>query len=190
MKLRLNQRGFTLLEVIIAAFITVILAVASFNFYSTMHDQSETQFNVSEMNQLARTSMYDIRKNLIQAGFKLGAGHPPYEINGDTLAIYYSLTLPVDTVQYYLVEFSPAEYADLPDLPAGDKLYKLMKKVNSTPETIFANYIKSINYNQLDSANVVVNINVQAMRSDDSYAPNDGFRVYSLSERINIRNVE
>jgi hypothetical protein len=153
-----------------------------------MHAQSETQYNVSEMQHLCRTSLYDIRKSLLQAGYKL-TGHPPYEISGDTLAVYYNGLQPVDTIKYYLVEFTPAEYDNVPDLPAGNQLYKLVKKVNSAAASVFADFVTDIIYNQVDSANVVVTINVQSFRSDDSYAPNDGFRIYSISERIKIRNV-
>jgi len=188
-KLRNCERGFTILEVLIAALITGILVSASFEFYTKMHGQSETQFNVSEMQQLARSSMQDIRKTLLQAGFKLSGGHPPYEITGDTLAVYYSITLPVDTVKYYLVEFTAGEYAQVPNLPVGEKLYKLVKKVNSEAAAVYADFVTEIIYNQIDAANIVVTISVQAMQSDDSYAPNNGFRIYSVSDRIKIRNV-
>lgn len=188
-KIRSCQRGFSILEVIIAALITGILAASSFQFYTKMHGQSETQFNVSEMQQLARSSMYDMRKNLLQAGYKLSGGHVPYKITGDTLAVYYSITLPVDSIQYYLVEFTSGEYAQVPELPSGDKLYKLVKKVNSGVPAIFADFISDVNFNQVDSANIIVTINVQAMHADEAYAPNSGFRVYSVSERIKVRNV-
>jgi prepilin-type N-terminal cleavage/methylation domain-containing protein len=187
-RLRNCQRGFSILEVIIAALITGILATSAFHFYTKMHGQSETQFNVSEMQQLCRTSLYDIRRTLLQAGFKLSA-HPPYEIVGDTLSVYYCNTQPVDTIQYYLVEFDAGEYAQVPDRPVGIELYKLVKKVNSEAAAIYADYITDIDYNQIDSANIIVTISVQAMRSDDDYASNSGFRVYSLSERIKVRNI-
>lgn len=181
------QRGYSILEVIIAALITGILATASISFYTKMHEQSETQYNVSEMQQLCRTSLYDIRKSLLQAGYKVSG--PAYQVNGDTLKVYYSGIQPIDTIQYYLNEFTAAEYANVPDLPAGDKLYKLLKKTNSDSATVYADFVKGITYNQLDSANMVVTINVQALRSDESYAPNDGFRIYAISERIKLRNV-
>ncbi len=188
-RVRICQRGFSILEVIVAALITGLMAAAAFQFYSKMHGQSETQYNVSEMQQMARSSMYDIRKNLIQAGYKLSGGHIPYKISGDTLAVYYSVTLPVDSINYYLVEFTSAEYAQVPELPSGNKLYKLVKKVNSEASAIFADFVSDINFNQVDSANIVVTINVQAMHADEAYAPNSGFRIYSISERINIRNI-
>jgi len=182
------QSGYSILEVLIAALITALLAASGFQFYTKMHGQSETQYNVSEMQQLARSSLYDMRKSLLQAGFKL-TGHIPYKISGDTLAVYYSVTLPVDTIQYYLVEFTPDEYAKVPDRISGIKLYKLVKKVNSEAAAIFADYITGINFKQLDAANIVVTLNVQAMRKDDSYKANSGFRIYTLTERINVRNV-
>src|SRR3990172_7345534 len=141
------QSGFSILEVLIAALITAILAASGFQFYTKMHGQSETQYNVSEMQQLARSSLYDMRKSLLQAGFKLSA-HDPYKISGDTLAVYYSVTQPVDTIQYYLVEFTLAEYANVPDRTSSTRIYKLVKKVNSGDAAIFADYVTDIDFKQ------------------------------------------
>lgn len=188
LKKRNDQVGFSILEVLIASVITGIIATAAFSFYTRMSEQSEHQFNISEMHQLCRTSLYDIRKTLIQAGFKI-TGHPPYEVKGDTLAVYYSDTQPVDTILYYLEEYTDSEYGAIPDLPQTHKLFKLYKKVNSAAPALFADYVVSINYNQVDAANMIVSIDVHSLRKDDSYQPNDGFRTYRLSERINIRNV-
>ncbi len=188
LKKRNNQVGFSILEVLIAAIITGIIATSAFSFYTKMSEQSEHQFNVSEMHQLCRTSLYDIRRTLMQAGFKLTA-HPAYEVKGDTLAVYYSDTQPVDTILYYLVEYNDAEYAAIADLPQSHQLFKLYKKVNSDAPALFADYIVDIIYNQVDAANMIVSISVHSLLKDDSYQPNDGFRTYRVSERINIRNV-
>ena len=188
LKKRNNQVGFSILEVLISSVLTGIIATAAFSFYTRMSKQSEHQFNISEMHQLCRTSLYDIRKTLIQAGFKI-TGHPPYEVKGDTLAVYYSDTQPVDTILYYLEEYTDSEYGAIPDLPQTHKLFKLYKKVNSAAPALFADYVVSINYNQIDAANMIVSIDVHSLRKDDSYQPNDGLRTYRLSERIKIRNV-
>ena len=188
LKKRNNQFGFSILEVLIASIITAIIATSAFSFYTKMSEQSEHQFNVSEMHQLCRTSLYDIKKSLMQAGFKV-TGQPPYEVKGDTLAVYYSDTQPVDTILYYLVEYTDVEYAAIYELPQTHQLYKLYKKVNSDAPALFADYVVGIIYNQIDAANMVVSISVHSLRKDDSYQPNDGFRTYNASERINIRNV-
>ena len=184
-----QQNGFTILEVLIAGLITGIIVASSFSFYTKMHLQSEVQFDVSEMKQLSRTSLYDIRKTLLQAGFKT-AGHVPYEIKADTLAVYYSETQPVDTIKYFLEEFTAAEYADITDKPAGTELYKLMKQVNSQEPVIFADFITSITYTIVNPDEINVGITVMAYRKDDSYKANGGFRLYTINEKINVRNVE
>ena len=186
---RNNQAGFSILEVLIAAIITGIIATSAFSFYTKMSEPSEHQFNVSEMHQLCRTSLYDIRKSLMQAGFKLTGGHPAYEVKGDTLAVYYLDTQPVDTILYYLEEYTDSEYGAIPDLPQTHKLFKLYKKVNGNAPALYADYVVGIDYIQIDAANMIVSIDVHSLRKDDSYQPNDGFRTYRLSERINIRNV-
>lgn len=188
LKKRNNQAGFSILEVLIAAIITGIIASSAFSFYTKMSEQAEHQFDVSEMHQLCRTSLYDIRKSLLQAGFKLTA-HPAYEVKGDTLAVYYSDTQPVDTILYYLLEYNDAEYAAIADLPQSHQLFKLYKKVNGEAPALFADYLTGIIYNQVDAANMIVSISVHSLRKDDSYQPNDGFRTYNVSERINIRNI-
>ncbi len=176
------------MEVLIAGLITGVIATSAFQFYTKMHGQSESQFNVSEMSQVARASIYEMRKSLLQAGFKIGT-HIPYEISGDTLAVYYSDTQPVDTIKYYLVEFTNDEYANAPNLPNGTKLYKLVKKVNAAAAFTYADFVTGLTYNQIDAANVVITINVLSMHADDSYTTNNGYRTYSISERIKVRNV-
>ncbi len=183
-----SQSGFSIMEVLIAGLITGVLAVSAFQFYTKMQGQSEAQYNVSEMSQVARASIYEIRKSLLQAGFKIGA-HAPYEISGDTLAVYYSDTQPVDTIKYYLVEFTDLEYATTPNLPGGTQLFKLVKKVNSAAAEPYADYVTGVNYNQIDAANLIITIDVLSMRSDDSYTTNNGYRTFSISERIKVRNV-
>lgn len=187
---KINQsNGFTILEVLIAGLITAIIVASAFSFYTKMHLQSEVQFDVSEMKQLSRTSLYDIRKCLLQAGFKT-AGHVPYEIKADTLAVYYSETKPVDSIKYFLQEFTDAEYADVPDLPAGTQLYKLMKQENSQAPVIFADFLTAITYTMVNPDEIDVGITVMAPRKDDSYEANGGFRLYTINEKINVRNVE
>jgi len=184
-----QQNGFTVLEVLIAGVITAIIVASVFSFYTKMNLQSEAQFDVSEMQQLCRTSLYDIRKSLLQAGFKI-SGQAPYEIKGDTLAVYYSETKPVDSILYFLREFTDAEYAKVPNRPGNTKLYKLMKKVNSLEPVIYADFITSIAYTIVSPDEINVGITVMAARKDDSYKANSGFRLYTISDKINVRNVQ
>ncbi|UCD64016.1 MAG: prepilin-type N-terminal cleavage/methylation domain-containing protein [Candidatus Zixiibacteriota bacterium] len=188
-----NCRGFTVLEVLIAALITGILAVASFRFYTSMHQQTETQIEVSDVQHLCRSSVHEIKKTLRLAGFKLDpAVHAPYEVKGDSLAIYYSGTQPVDTVLYYLEEFAEWEYWRVPDLRGEVTLYRLMRKQNSLPGEACADFIRDVDFqlvDSLDSRTMSITVTAQVTKRDDSYAENKGYRVWSLDEQVTLRNV-
>jgi len=94
-----------------------------------------------------------------------------------------------DKKKFNVREYSDAEYAAISDLPQSHQLFKLYKKVNGEAPALFADYVTGIIYNQVDAANMIVTIGVHSLRKDDSYQPNDGFRTYNVSERINIRNI-
>ena len=183
-----NNRGISIVEVLIAGLITGIIVTSTFSFYVSMQQQSETQYEVSELQHTCRTSLWDMKKTLRLAGFKVGA-HIPYEISADTLAVYYSDTQPVDSFKYYLQEFSSFEYSMVPNLPQGKQLFKLMKQVNSEVPAVYAEFITRIAYNVIDEANIVITIQAQTTKQDDTYAPNNGFREFSLAERVHLRNL-
>lgn len=199
-KLLNNTRGISILEVLIAALITGILTAGVFSFYVRTSAQSEAQFNLTDAQHLCRVSADDIKKNLRMAGYKIPAGHPPYEINGDSLSIYFSETQPVDTVMYYLSEFTSSEYSVLANRDQSVAVYKLMKKVNSQAPQIYADYILSLSFTNPSSSVVVVNITSQTTEEDlsrsDAFSQVDGeqstvgkYDTYAVEERITMRNV-
>lgn len=181
-------RGFTVLELLIAAFITAVLATASFRFYSSMHNQTETQYEVSELQHQCRASIHEIKKTLRLAGFKL-TGHPAVEIRGDTLAIYFKDTQPVDTVKYFLQEFDTYEYARVPNLPEGQQLFNLVKQHNGqTPES-YTNFLRDIEFQVVDTRTIKIIVMGQVAKQDDTFTENGGFRTWSLEEQVSLRNV-
>jgi len=182
-----DQKGFTMLEVLISVLISAVIVTGLFQFYSRVQTQADGQYTLSEAQHRCRSSLQEIKKTLRMAGYKIGA-HPDYEINGDTLSVYMSLTQPVDTIQYYLVEFNDTEYATVSDRPNGVRLYNLVKKVNSDAATIYSDYITGIRYTTPDPLSVQVSIGLLTMHSDLNYQDKNGFRSFSLSERVRIRN--
>lgn len=187
---RLKSRsGYTIIELLIAAFITGIITAAGFGFYTTMQNQSEVQIDVSEIQNLCRASLFDIRKTLHMAGNRLGS-HVPYQIKGDTLAVYFSETQPVDTILYYLEEFTPGEYANVVDQPAGTKLHKLMKKRNSESAAAFSDFITDVNFVLINPTSIAVTITAQSSRKDLDFQTNNGYRTFALGERVNLRYLQ
>lgn len=184
-----SAAGLTIVELVIAAFVTAIVAGAGFNFFAHFHGAGEAQSSISELQNLGRNSLLEIRKSLRIAGYNL-SGHVPYRISGDSLAIYYTMTQPVDSVHYYLQEFTSAEYAAVPGRPNTLLIYKLMKRINAAAPMVYADFITDFDVVPIDSRNFAVTITAVADRADDKYQPNSGFRTYTIGERVLLRNVK
>lgn len=192
-----EQAGFTILEVLIAAVLTGIITAASFSFYVRLHNQSEAQFELADTQNLCRVCLCDIKKNLRVAGYKLPAGHPLFDINGDTLAVYRNGSQPVDTIRYFLREFTSTEYNAVPNLDAGVTLSKLMKQINSGTAQIYADYITGIRFSQVDSTSIDITISAQTTKADMSRDNVNGdenqsssweYAVFEMDERVTVRN--
>lgn len=183
-----NDDGMTIAELMIAALIFAAVATAGFQFYSRMHLATMAQDTISELQHQGRNTLRDMRKTARLAGFDLNS-HIPVRVSGDTLVIYYSMTQPVDTVMYYLDEFSTLEYGKIANLPSGTKVHRLMKKVNSAAPTLYADYVTAFNVLRPDVKTMVFTITIQSERPDDKYTENNGYRTYSQGERVYMRNV-
>jgi len=178
----------TLAELMIAAVIFAAVATAGFQFYSRMHMATMAQDSISELQHQGRNTLRDMRKSARLAGFDLKS-HIPLRVSGDTLVIHYSLSQPVDTVKYYLDEYSTLEYGKVASLPSGTKLYRLMKRVNSEAPTLYADNVTEFNVVRPDIKTMLLTITLQAERRDDKYTENNGYRTYSQGERVYMRNV-
>jgi prepilin-type N-terminal cleavage/methylation domain-containing protein len=183
-----HEAGMTMVELLIATLIFSLVATAGFEFYKKMHLAAMAQDTVSELQFQGRNTLRDMRKTVRQAGFNLVA-HAPYQIKGDTLAVYYGLSKPVDTILYYKIEFTTTEYSKMINQPTGIKLYKLMKKINSAAPMLYADYVNAFNAVQVDAKTLVMTITVQSDRPDDKYTQNNGYRTYTQGERVFMRNV-
>ncbi len=182
-----NCRGMSIPEILIATFLTGVLAAAGFHFYVTMHNSSLTQQDISDMQTISRNVLDDIAANAKNAGFKL-AGHAPFAINGDSLEVYFSGSQPVDTIRYYLVEYNSSEYNNLPGLPGGQKVYHLMRQLNSDVAARFASGIGDIDYTSSGTEELTVTVVVVAPRPDEDYATNGGYRLFSSVQSVSPRN--
>lgn len=182
-----GSAGFTIAEMLIAALIMAVVTLAGFRFYSSMHGAAISQSDVSDLQHMARATMQDIRRVLRMAGFRL-ATHPGWQIKGDTLAVYFSNTKPVDTVKFFPKEFTSAEYAKLSSLPDSTRLYYLMKQTNSGAAAVFADAVSGWDLVAIDSVNVAITLTTHANRRDPQYPPNNGYRRFTLGQTITVQN--
>ena len=107
-----NIRGATLLELLIALFLLGIVSLAAFQFYSSLNQQVITQQEICDIQQASRACLEEISTVLRSAGSGL-SGHKAFETSGDTLFVYMRGVTPVDTIMFFLQEFSDAEYASM-----------------------------------------------------------------------------
>jgi len=141
------------------------------------------------MQQINRACLEELSTGLRQAGYML-TGHPGYKIQGDSLYVFYHDLQPVDTVLYFLREFSDADYSTMiAERPSDLHVFRLMKQVNSDSAVTFADFIKQIRYTVIDSRTVAVTLEVQTARADDVVQQHFGFRTFINTERVVLRNV-
>ena len=76
-----------------------------------------------------------------------------------------------------------------PVLPAGIIMNYLMKQENNAAPVALADAIASVNFNAVTPSTVIITITTQVPREDDEFSANMGFRTFTLTERVNIRNI-
>lgn len=173
---------------LIAVLLTGVLAASGFEFYQTMHGQTITQEQISYMQQSCRASLEEITKTLRMAGYKAGS-HPAYRIAGDSLWVFYSESQPIDTILYYLEQYSSADLGAAYATYGCNVPYKLMKRFDSEQPAVFADYVRSISYVALNTSTIQVSLRVQTSLPDDTYLPDNGFRTLVGIEQVILRNV-
>lgn len=183
-----NTYGYTLIELLIALIITGIIATAGFEFYLKMHNSTLAQEEISDMQQSSRASLERISKSLRMAGFKVN-GHPAYRINGESLYVFASISQPVDTILYFLADYDNTELLGVDSLATYLRPRKLMIKVNSGAPEVFADNIRSLHFRVVNPTTILVSVTVQPLKSDESYATNEGYRMYTANERVKMRNL-
>jgi len=108
----IQQRGFSLLEVLIALAVTGIITLAVFRAYVTQHKNYMTQDDITEIQQNARVVIDELSRNIRMAGNKLPQGLQaitPANTNPDTITLTYR-TSNCDT---YLASPMPLPSAEL-----------------------------------------------------------------------------
>ena len=183
-----SSSGFSIIELLIAAVVTSIVAGAALQFYGSLHGQSETQVEISDVQNICRITLQEIKKTLRMAGYKTGT-HAPFEINGDTLAIYMKPDSTVDTTLYFLQEYADYEYSQMKGFPTGKKLYRLMKQEGSNAPAAYSDYLGGVTVVQIDSANVAITVTAFVTKADEKYPLDNGYRSFSSAERVKLRNV-
>lgn len=186
----LNARGHSLMELLIALVVGGIVALAGVRFYQSMNQQVVSQQELSDMLQVNRVSLEEIATGMRWAGYKLD-GHDPYWINGDTIEIYMQPDSTIDTLRYFLQAYDEADSTSMAaNLPEGMQVYMLMKQTNDQTAVPFSDMITRLQFTPINDRTVAVTLDNQTSRYDETFADNNGYRRFTNTERVVLRNVE
>lgn len=127
-----NERGLTIIELLIGALIALGIGAATFEFYQAQHKLFLAQNEVVERQGNLRFAMEDLTKLVRRAGYRLVGGDILRVSTAfDTLEVFLGndSDLTCDTVRYYVNRF---------DSPPS-----LIKQLNQTTPSVFAEGIDS-----------------------------------------------
>jgi Tfp pilus assembly protein PilW len=168
-----DQKGITLVELLIAALLTFIVGSAALEFYSSQHNQWLAQIDVSDMQQNARALKDELTTNIRSSGYGIIAGHPRMLVASNALTIYRKDSTKIDTIRYYV---STADSAHP----------NLVKQINRDTPQVFAENIESVNFTRAGNL-ITVTLVAREGRKDPEYAL-DGYRRRTIVVSAEIRN--
>ena len=184
-----SSRGFTFIELLIALFLTGIITFAALQFYTSINQQSFSQQEMADIQQMNRACLEEISTSLRSAGYGLST-HTAYDVAVDSLFVYMRRDHPVDTIAYFLEEFTLEEYAELMGQnTSGTPVYKLMRKINSDTAQVFADYLTDLRFTVISTKLVAVTLETQAARPDETFQQNNGYRRFTNTDRVVVRNI-
>jgi hypothetical protein len=94
MKLVKSVKGITLIEILVALFVTGVISAAMFRIYLNQHHAWLIQDSVIEMQQNARASIDELTRQLRMAGYELPTGLAAiggFNTNPDTIFVNYRM---------------------------------------------------------------------------------------------------
>jgi len=174
-KLYRDNRGITLIELLIASFLSVIVAGAAMHFYLGQHKTWLVQNEVVDIQQSARSSLDEMAATMRMAGYGLN-GHPLYRTGTDSLTIYFVREAVVDTILYFLNQ-------------NDSKQPSLYRKINQQAPEIFAEGIEHFTVDRISASVFELAVTARGRRQEREFENHDGYRRRTLTTRIRVRNV-
>jgi hypothetical protein len=172
-KILKEQKGISLVEVLLAAVLTLVIGAAALGFYVTQHNNWLAQEDVSDMQQNIRVALDEISKNVRQAGLGVPAGHPTLLAQNNVLTIFYKDSTKIDTLQYYVSWDDPLHP-------------RLVRKINSNYPQVYAEDIESIQFSQTGKL-ITITVVAREGRRDPEYT-GDEYRRRTITSKAEVRN--
>ncbi|HWO55939.1 MAG TPA: prepilin-type N-terminal cleavage/methylation domain-containing protein [bacterium] len=172
-----SERGMTLIELLIACFLTFLVAGAAMEFYISQHKTWLVENDVAAVQQNVRASLDEIAGALRMGGYQLKS-HPAYTLGADSLTIYQrdDATAEVDTTLYFVAT----------DDQAQTNLYRQFK--GETPEVLAEN-VESFALTRLGPNLIDISLTARAPKPDSALIAGDGYRRRTFETQVRLRNL-
>lgn len=172
-----NQRGLTLIELMIATLLAVIVGAATFEFYTAQHELYLAQTDISERQGNLRVGVNEIARQARRAGYSVAATKPlRVSAKMDTLEVYIGepSSAAVDTFRYYVNR--------------NDSPPSLVKQLNKTTPSVFASGVDSVSFvpNSMTAPTQLAVVLVSVVQ--DQYENSALTTRRRLGETISLRN--
>ena len=194
-----SDRGFTLIELLISMAIGLVLLGAMYGVFTTHNKIFGTQEQIAEMQQNARAAMDMMTREIRMAGYNpAGATFDGIPYNADKLQIYADLNGDGDTddsneyIKYTMDSDYPFEIRR--DTGGGRQEFALNIQSFSfsywkdeNDDGVMEEVTTSADNDQIRQ--IRITITARTARPDPDYAPNSGYRTYTLTSVITPRNL-
>ena len=172
-----TERGFSLVELLIAAVLTIIVAGAAMEFYITQHKTWLLEGDVAEVQYNVRASLDEIASALRMGGYQI-PGHAPYALGDDTLIIFFrnETTAEVDTLTYFVATDD------------GSK-YNLYKKLKNQYPAVLAENVEAFELTKIGPNLIDISLTARTIKSDSTLIHGDGYRRRTFTTQVRLRNM-
>jgi len=181
-KLHKDIRGITVVEMLIASFMSLLVAGASLHFYLSQHKSWLAQNDVSDVQQNARASLDEIAAQLRMAGYGTST-YPSFVVGTNSLTVYAVRDSQIDTVNYFVGYGDYIGYAEYSNTPM------LFRRINKGAPEVFAEGVETLKVRQLTGTLFEIAIIARSSHTDEGAIDRDGYRRRELTTRIRIRNI-
>ncbi|MBW2558494.1 MAG: prepilin-type N-terminal cleavage/methylation domain-containing protein [Deltaproteobacteria bacterium] len=184
-----SDRGFTLIELLIAMAVGLVLLGAMYGVF-TMHNKTfGTQEQIAEMQQNARAAMDMMTREIRMAGYNpAGIAFDGITYSASQLQVKADLdgNGTIAGQENIIYKYDSANYQVTRNIGSGDQ--PLIENV----QTFTFDYLDSAGNSTTTTANIRqirITITARTSEPDPDYAPNSGYRTYTLTSVITPRNL-
>ena len=173
-----NERGMSIIELLIATILSLLVLSAALEFYLSQHKNWLMQNEVAEVQQNARVCVDEIAETLRMAGYGLPTGHPSVEIGTDSLTVYaFNETYAdIDTMKYFIFSW--------------DTRYPyLVRHVNGEAAAFFSNDVESLKVAEISPRRFKISLTSRSERPDEGFIGGDGYRRRTVTTEDVARNL-